>query len=47
VFRTGQDFEIAALAQAFGWQYLLVKDLAEYHSALETAGRVIIEIKLD
>jgi len=47
VFRTGQDFEIAALAQAFGWQYLLVKDLVEYHSALETTGRVIIEIKLD
>ena len=47
VFRTGQDFNIGQLAEAFGWKYLEVSTLADYQQALKQSGRVIIEIKLD
>lgn len=46
VFKTGQDFNIDSLANAFGWKYLLVSTVAELEAALKTLGRVIIEIKL-
>jgi 2-succinyl-5-enolpyruvyl-6-hydroxy-3-cyclohexene-1-carboxylate synthase len=46
VFRTGQDFNIGLLAEAFGWKYLEVSTLADYQRALKQSGRVIIEIKL-
>jgi 2-succinyl-5-enolpyruvyl-6-hydroxy-3-cyclohexene-1-carboxylate synthase len=46
VFKTGQEFKIDALANAFGWKYLLVSTVAELETALKTLDRVIIEIKL-
>ncbi len=47
VFRTGQEFNIAQLAKAFGWQYQLVSSAAELAEALELRGRVIIEARID
>lgn len=47
VFKTGQDFDIESLANAFGWQYELVSSAAELADALEYRGRVIIEARLN
>jgi len=46
VFRTSQEFDMSALAKAFGWQYLLVTGKAELADALKLSGRVLVEIKL-
>lgn len=47
VFRTGQNFNIRLLAEAFGWKYLEPAGLVEYEKALLERGRVIIELKID
>jgi 2-succinyl-5-enolpyruvyl-6-hydroxy-3-cyclohexene-1-carboxylate synthase len=46
LFRTPQKVDIWSLAQAYGWQHVLVISLDELRSALATGGRVIIEIDL-
>ncbi len=46
LFRTPQQVDIWSLAQAYGWQHVLVTSIEELRRALATTGRVIIEIDL-
>ncbi|MEO0024270.1 MAG: hypothetical protein RL196_711 [Actinomycetota bacterium] len=46
LFRTPQQVDIWSLAQAYGWQHLLVTSIEELRRALATNGRVIVEIDL-
>ncbi|NBY43297.1 MAG: 2-succinyl-5-enolpyruvyl-6-hydroxy-3-cyclohexene-1-carboxylic-acid synthase [Micrococcales bacterium] len=46
VFKTGQQFEMASIAEGFGWNYVSVSNTAELASALKLTGRALIEIKL-
>ncbi|MEN9606837.1 MAG: hypothetical protein RL605_665 [Actinomycetota bacterium] len=46
LFRTPQHIDFWSLAQAYGWQHVLVDSVAELDEALGATGRVIIEVKL-
>lgn len=46
LFKTPQQVDFWALAQAYGWQHILVENSGRLDDALSTRGRVIIEIKL-
>ena len=46
LFKTPQTVDLWSLAQAYGWQYLLVESRAELEDALGASGRVLIEVKL-
>jgi 2-succinyl-5-enolpyruvyl-6-hydroxy-3-cyclohexene-1-carboxylate synthase len=46
VFRTKQKVDFWHLAEAYGWQYLRVERLEQLAPALQTTGRVMIEIAL-
>ena len=46
LFRTPQQVDFWSLAQAYGWQHILVESSAQLDEALATRGRVIIEVKL-
>jgi 2-succinyl-5-enolpyruvyl-6-hydroxy-3-cyclohexene-1-carboxylate synthase len=47
LFKTPQNVDIWHLAQAYGWQYLRVETSAELAAALSTAGRILIDVRLD
>ena len=44
LFRTPQGVDLWSLAQAYGWQHILVGSLGELDEALATRGRVLIEV---
>jgi 2-succinyl-5-enolpyruvyl-6-hydroxy-3-cyclohexene-1-carboxylate synthase len=46
LFRTPQKVDIWSLAQAYGWQHVLVSSLDELRTALASSGRVIVEVDL-
>lgn len=46
VFKTPQSVDFWSLANTFGFSYLCPTSIAELDEALETTGRVLIEIKL-
>lgn len=46
LFKTPQQMDFWHLAEAYGWTYLRVESLAELDSALATAGRVMIDVRL-
>ena len=46
LFTTPQQVDLWHLAQAYGWQYLRVEKLEELTSALQTSGRVVIDVRL-
>jgi 2-succinyl-5-enolpyruvyl-6-hydroxy-3-cyclohexene-1-carboxylate synthase len=46
LFRTPQQVDVWSLAQAYGWQHVLVSSIEDLRRALATGGRVIIEIDL-
>lgn len=46
LFRTPQHIDFWALAQAFGWQHVLVESVGQLDDALTLRGRVIVEVKL-
>lgn len=46
IFRTPQTVDFWALAQAYGWQHVLVNSAAELDDALALKGRVLIEVVL-
>ena len=46
LFKTPQTVDFWSLAQAYGWQYLLVESRAELEDALGASGRVLIEVRL-
>ena len=46
LFKTPQAVDIWSLAQAYGWQYVLVETRSELENALESTGRVLIEVRL-
>ncbi len=47
LFKTPQSVDIWHLAQAYGWQYVRVETPAELSAALSTAGRILIDVRLD
>ena len=46
LFKTPQQVDIWSLAQAYGWQHILVESMSQLDDALSKRGRVIIEVKL-
>jgi 2-succinyl-5-enolpyruvyl-6-hydroxy-3-cyclohexene-1-carboxylate synthase len=46
VFKTKQNVDFWHLAEAYGWKYLRVESLPQLAPALETTGRVLVEIAL-
>jgi 2-succinyl-5-enolpyruvyl-6-hydroxy-3-cyclohexene-1-carboxylate synthase len=46
LFTTPQQIDIWHLAQAYGWNYIRVESLDELNIALETVGRVVIDVRL-
>ncbi len=46
VFATPQTGSIEGLARAYGWEYLLVSDVATLQAALQRTERLVIEIRL-
>jgi 2-succinyl-5-enolpyruvyl-6-hydroxy-3-cyclohexene-1-carboxylate synthase len=46
LFRTPQHIDFWSLAQAFGWQHVLVERVGQLDDALTLRGRVIVEVKL-
>jgi 2-succinyl-5-enolpyruvyl-6-hydroxy-3-cyclohexene-1-carboxylate synthase len=46
LFTTPQQVDIWHLAQAYGWNYIRVESTAELDSALQTKGRVVIDVRL-
>jgi 2-succinyl-5-enolpyruvyl-6-hydroxy-3-cyclohexene-1-carboxylate synthase len=46
LFTTPQQVDIWHLAQAYGWNYLRVESRTELASALQTSGRVVIDVRL-
>lgn len=46
LFTTPQQVDIWHLAQAYGWNYVRVESRAELESALQTSGRVVIDVRL-
>ncbi|MFM5968224.1 MAG: 2-succinyl-5-enolpyruvyl-6-hydroxy-3-cyclohexene-1-carboxylic-acid synthase [Micrococcales bacterium] len=46
LFKTPQQVDIWSLAQAYGWQHILVESMSQLDEALSKRGRVIIEVKL-
>ena len=46
LFRTPQKVSLKALAEAYGWNYLLVSRNHDLTQALKTAGLVLIEVQL-
>ena len=47
LFTTPQQVDIWHLAQAYGWNYVRIENLGDLSSALQTTGRVIIDVRLD
>ncbi len=46
LFRTPQQVDFWSLAQAFGWQHILVENVGQLDAALATRGRVLVEVRL-
>jgi 2-succinyl-5-enolpyruvyl-6-hydroxy-3-cyclohexene-1-carboxylate synthase len=46
LFKTPQQMDFWHLAEAYGWHYVRVESLSELDSALATAGRVLIDVRL-
>jgi len=46
LFTTPQNADLWHLAQAYGWNYLRVENSGELDAALQTAGRVLIDVRL-
>ena len=46
LFRTRQNVDFWHLAEAYGWQYIRVERLEQLAEALQTRGRVLIEVLL-
>jgi 2-succinyl-5-enolpyruvyl-6-hydroxy-3-cyclohexene-1-carboxylate synthase len=46
LFTTPQQVDIWHLAQAYGWNYIRVESTAELETALQTTGRVVIDVRL-
>ena len=46
LFRTRQNVDFWHLAEAYGWQYTRVERLEQLAPALQTRGRVLIEVLL-
>jgi 2-succinyl-5-enolpyruvyl-6-hydroxy-3-cyclohexene-1-carboxylate synthase len=46
LFRTRQNVDFWHLAEAYGWQYIRVEKLEQLAPALQTSGRVLIEVLL-
>ena len=46
LFRTRQNVDFWHLAEAYGWQYIRVEKLEQLAPALQTRGRVLIEVLL-
>jgi 2-succinyl-5-enolpyruvyl-6-hydroxy-3-cyclohexene-1-carboxylate synthase len=46
LFTTPQQVDIWHLAQAYGWNYIRVESTSELESALQTTGRVVIDVRL-
>lgn len=46
LFTTPQQVDIWHLAQAYGWNYIRVENNAELETALQTTGRVVIDVRL-
>jgi 2-succinyl-5-enolpyruvyl-6-hydroxy-3-cyclohexene-1-carboxylate synthase len=46
LFTTPQNVDIWHLAQAYGWKYIRVEKKSELEAALETTGRVVIDVRL-
>jgi 2-succinyl-5-enolpyruvyl-6-hydroxy-3-cyclohexene-1-carboxylate synthase len=46
LFTTPQQVDIWHLAQAYGWNYVRVESKPELESALQTSGRVVIDVRL-
>jgi 2-succinyl-5-enolpyruvyl-6-hydroxy-3-cyclohexene-1-carboxylate synthase len=46
LFRTRQNVDFWHLAEAYGWQYIRVERLEQLAPALQTRGRVLIEVLL-
>ena len=46
LFTTPQQVDLWHLAQAYGWNYIRVEDRAELDAALQTTGRVLVDVRL-
>lgn len=46
IFKTPQQVDLWHLAQAYGWNYLRVENRDELAGALQTTGRVLIDVRL-
>jgi 2-succinyl-5-enolpyruvyl-6-hydroxy-3-cyclohexene-1-carboxylate synthase len=46
LFTTPQNVDIWHLAQAYGWNYIRVEKKSELEAALQTTGRVVIDVRL-
>jgi 2-succinyl-5-enolpyruvyl-6-hydroxy-3-cyclohexene-1-carboxylate synthase len=46
LFTTPQQVDIWHLAQAYGWNYIRVESTSELETALQTTGRVVIDVRL-
>lgn len=46
LFKTPQSVDLWSLAQAYGWQYILVENRSELEDALGLDGRVLVEVRL-
>lgn len=47
LFTTPQKVDLWHLAQAYGWNYIRVEDRAELDAALQTIGRVLVDVRLN
>jgi 2-succinyl-5-enolpyruvyl-6-hydroxy-3-cyclohexene-1-carboxylate synthase len=46
LFTTPQQVDLWHLAQAYGWNYIRVEERSDLESALQTTGRVLIDVRL-
>ena len=47
LFTTPQQVDLWHLAQAYGWNYIRVEERSDLESALQTTGRVLIDVRLN